>query len=51
MRAALPRVPALQNGHWALRPSSSTFIAVKVASVKPPIVYRPRSPAGSADGR
>src|SRR4051812_44877803 len=41
----------VQNGHAALRPSSITFMAVKVASVKPPIVYRPRSPDGSADGR
>ena len=44
--------PALvQNGHVALRPSSITFMTVKVASVKPPIVNRPRSPAGSAEGR
>lgn len=40
-----------QNGHAALRPSSSTFMALNVASVKPPSVYRPRSPAGSDAGR
>ena len=40
-----------QNGQPAFRPRSSTSMAVNVASVKPPSVYRPRSPAGSADGR
>jgi hypothetical protein len=44
-----PRVVA-QNGQAALRPSSSTFMTVNVASAKPPIVYRPRSTDGSADG-
>ena len=49
--AVLEPVSPVQNGQAALRPSSITFMTVKVASVKPPIVYRPRSPDGSADGR
>src|SRR5439155_13189544 len=40
----LEPVPRVQNGHAALRPSSMTFMTLKLASVKPPIVYQPRSP-------
>jgi hypothetical protein len=38
MVADVPEPVVFQNGHAALRPSSITFMTVKVASVKPPIV-------------
>ena len=45
------RTTYAMNGQRASRPSSSTFITVKVASEKPPRVCRPCSPAVRAEGR